>query len=468
MENIFSKNRIFIITFFSLIFSLLIFFSSYDYFISFLVLLFLFLLVLFFLKPLWGLYLMAVSLPINGLAIHFKFLELPFIDLLSLLVLTSFFISHFYFYFYSSKAPKLKLPFLGIFSAFFLATIVSAFFSDNIISSIWYSFRWIMFFYLAFIVLPFNLIKDLKILKRVLIFLSLASFLVALMGFYSLFIQDWSDSFFRLKPIYLFGDWIFGENYNLLAEFLIMSVFVVLSLKYFTQSVRLKKLINVFAFILILANLLTFGRTAWISISIQFILFFLIDFIIIKGKRPKLKELAIVSFFILIFVYPFFTKMISLQEANISSTENRFLLTKIAVESFLDKPFFGNGSGSFVFLVGDNIRFVAKYGDPLDSHGFLQKILAENGIISLIIFLIFLFLIFKRLFVAILKNKDDYKLLLPLFLSSFGVYFYQIFNTSYYKARVWIPIAVSLIAVELIYQKNKNKKDEESKHDEKN
>ena len=44
----------------------------------------------------------------------------------------------------------------------------------------------------------------------------------------------------------------------------------------------------------------------------------------------------------------------------------------------------------FINTIGTNIRFVAKYGEPLDSHGVWQKIFVEAGILGLIFFIIFI------------------------------------------------------------------------------
>ncbi|MFA5644636.1 MAG: O-antigen ligase family protein [Patescibacteria group bacterium] len=455
-EIFYSKNRYWIVLFLGILFFLAIILSSYSYLISFLLILLFFLFLLFFLSPLFVVYLIALFLPVTGFALTYSPLEIPFIDLLSLLVLSSFLIRHIYIYFFSLEKEKIKFPQGGAFLFFFLATLLSGLFSKDIFDSLWYSFRWILFFYLAFVVLPFNTIKNLVNLKRVLTFISLGGFLVALMGLVSLFLQDWQDSFFRVKPLFLFGDWIFGENYNLLAEFLILSSFIVLSLKYWFNSFRISRFLNVLAVFLIFINFLTFGRTAWITIFLQIFIYLAIEFLLIKKRKIILKEFILVSFLALILIAPFFVKMLSLQEANVSSTENRLLLTQISWSSFWERPLVGHGSGSFVSLVEDNIRFVAKYGDPLDSHGFGQKVLAENGILGTIAFLLFLFFIFRKIYLGLISNQKDYKLLLPLFVASFGGFFYQLFNTSYYKGRVWLPIAIALIAVELI-DKNKGK-----------
>ena len=452
-----SRDRWLFISILSILFLVAIIFSAHNYIASFIILAFLFVVVLFFIKPLSGLCLMALFLPITGLAVSYKTFELPFIDLLSVVVLTSFAIRHVYLYFFSDQKEKIKFPGGLYFLIFFIITLISGLLSDGIITHVWYSFRWILFFYLAFVVMPANLIKDTKTLRRILIFVSLGASAVALMSFASLFMQDWSDTFSRVSPLPIFGQWIFGQNYNLLSEFLSMSAFLILSLKYWVKDLRADRFLNLVAAFFILLVFLTFSRTSWITVSLQLISYFLIYNFAIKKNKVSFKEILLVVFLIFIMLLPFSVKMISLQEANYSSTENRALLTQIAWESFLEKPFFGWGSGSFISLVEDNIRFVAKYGDPLDSHGFGQKVLAENGLFGTISFLIFLLVIFRKIYLGVIRNPKDYKLLLPLFISSAGVFFYQVFNTSYYKGRVWLPIALALIAVDLISDKNGKK-----------
>jgi O-antigen ligase len=103
--------------------------------------------------------------------------------------------------------------------------------------------------------------------------------------------------------------------------------------------------------------------------------------------------------------------------------------------------------------VGDNIRFGANYGDPLDSHGIWQKIIAENGFFGVLTFLIFITLLFRQLYRAIKKYRAEAGLLLPLAVGALGGFVYQCFNTSYYKGKLWLPIAVALVAVKLITMK---------------
>lgn len=155
---------------------------------------------------------------------------------------------------------------------------------------------------------------------------------------------------------------------------------------------------------------------------------------------------------------PLFVYMYRLQsqyDIGVSSTENRLIMTDIAWTTFLDKPVFGQGDGTFINFIADNIRFVAKYGEPLDSHGVWQKILLENGLFGVFTFallLISIFIIFGRFWK---RYGDRYPWFPPLVLGSIGIVIMEFFNTSYYKGKMWLPIALALAAVNLIRTKER-------------
>jgi len=137
----------------------------------------------------------------------------------------------------------------------------------------------------------------------------------------------------------------------------------------------------------------------------------------------------------------------------VSSTENRLLLTQIAWRALAAQPLVGYGPGTFVTLVENNVRFTAKYGDPLDSHGVWQKLIAEVGSLGTAAFALFVGLIFWNLYRALKIYKREAQLLLPLTVAVLGGFIYQWFNTSYYKGKLWVPIAVALAGMNLLKQK---------------
>ncbi|PIT94779.1 hypothetical protein COT96_02715, partial [Candidatus Falkowbacteria bacterium CG10_big_fil_rev_8_21_14_0_10_38_22] len=325
-------------------------------------------------------------------------------------------------------------PLFFSFSFFFATAVISSLFSDNVSLSLWYVVRWILFFYLIYLVLPYNLIKDKRILKNILIWFAISSVVVAVSGVISLYSQDWQNDFVRIKPLGIAGVYPTGDNQNLLAEVLIAGIFFALALKYWFQTERQKRLINLLIIFLSIILIGTFSRAAWIALAIQILIYF-------SYKKELFRKALLPAFLVILLLTPIYYYMFRLQSQysiGVSSTENRLLLTQISWRAFTDKPWFGQGSGNFVSLVADNIRFRAKYGDPIDSHGVWQKILAENGLAGVLTFALFSFNIFYLFYKALKHRSNEFDLLLPLVIGSLGIYLFEFFNTSYYKGKLWL------------------------------
>ena len=398
--------------------------------------------------PKFGLYLIAFCLPIIGWDFYFKGLTLPLVDLLALLLLIAFLIRLFFkIIFKNQKKISIKWPLALPFFIFLLIALISSVFSSDPFYSLWYIIRWPLFLYFSYIFLPYNIIKDTKTLKKTIIATALGSFLVLIFGLFSLYGQNWQDSFFQLKSVSLFGIYLFGENHNLIAEYLNVGVFLILVLKFFEKKLRTKKILDLFFVIMAFGLVLTFSRAAWIVLFIQLIIYIWYYF---RSKNHKPINIILTFLGILILLSPLLWKMEQYQVKNVSSTENRWLLTEIAVQAFYDKPYLGYGDGQFINLVDKNIRFKAKYGEAIDSHGVLQKVLAENGIFGLAAWLFIFVYLFKLFYKALRLYQTRNPWLLPLFLSAGGALLFQIFNTSYYKGKVWLPITLCLSAIGLL------------------
>jgi len=140
-----------------------------------------------------------------------------------------------------------------------------------------------------------------------------------------------------------------------------------------------------------------------------------------------------------------------------SSNYNRLVLSEISWNAFAESPWIGHGPGAFQDIVGNTFVFVVDFGDPLDSHGFVQKILVEHGGLGLLAYVAFLIALMLIFFVAWSqeKNKKEQMQLLSLFIMYIGIIVFELFSTSYYLSRVWIPIGIALAAV-AVYKGKKN------------
>ena len=409
---------------------------------------FLILFFLFLFNPKVGLYLMALLLPVIGFELAFFSLAFPLIDFVALALLLAFVSKLAFNLLFSPDAVgKLKLPLFFPFFLFLLSSFLSAIISEQIFYSVWYFCRCPLFLYLAYIFLPYNLIKDQKTLKKVIIAATISSLIVLIFGFLSLSGQDWRDSFFRIRSVSLMGVFPFGENHNLIAEFLNIGAFFILSLRFLAKDLRLKKLLDIIFVFSILGIILTFSRSGWLVLFFQGISY---SIIYLRDRGLKKNDFIFPLILLVLFSSPLFFKMNRLQSDNTSSTENRLLLTEIALKAFKEKPLLGHGSGSFILLVQDNLRFSTKYGEAIDSHGILQKVLAENGVLGFLAWLFILAVLIKIFIKAIKEHSFNYPWLTPLILGALGGLFFQFLNTSYYKGKVWLPIILALLAIKLL------------------
>ena len=416
------------------------------------------LLIIIAFQPKIGIYLIAACLPIIGRDINLYGLVIPISDLVALLTLYGFVINLFYRVIFKPKdCIKITWPLFFPFLIFFLTNILSIIFSANPAYSFYYFLRWPFFLYVAYIFVPANVIVDTKTLKNTVVIVFLSAMAVLFSGYLSLIGQDWQNSFFRLKSVYFWGAYPFGDNHNLIAEFLNIGVFFVLVIKEFLKTKRGKRVANIIFFLTALGIILTFSRAGWITLFLQLGIYL---FFWTKNDRKKKLSIAMFALLGVVIISPLLWKMSVLQDNNTSSTENRLLLTEIAWNAFKEKPLFGHGSGEFINLVGNNIRFVAKYGAPIDSHGALQKVLAENGILGLISWLFVLAYLARFSFLAIKKYYPKVSWVLPFALAALGGIFFQFFNTSYFKGRVWFPLTLFYLAIkfseQLYVKKNKD------------
>ncbi|MDA3802481.1 MAG: O-antigen ligase family protein [Patescibacteria group bacterium] len=320
--------------------------------------------------------------------------------------------------------------------------------------SIWYFIRWPLFLYLAYILVPFNLIRDRKTLKYVLITITFSSLIVLVFGFLSLYGQDITNSVFRIRSIPFFGVYPFGQNHNLIAEFLNIGTFFILSLRALAKSVRFKRFLDVVFILSAIGIILTFSRTAWIVLALQSLVYIWLYF---KDRRVNKKQIVVPIIILVLMFIPFIFKMENIQEENTSSTDNRLMLTQISLEAFKEKPLIGHGSGEYIRQVEKNIRFRAKYGEPIDSHGILQKVLTENGILGFVSWIFIVLVLSLSFYSALLKYRKKAPWLPPLIIGSMGGLIFQFLNTSYYKGKVWLPIVITLLAIQLLETDSKRK-----------
>lgn len=420
-------------------------------------------------RPDHGLYLLAFLAPFAGLVVNFGAYEwsraipylggidAPAVDFLAMLLLLGLIIRAIVQLPARDMSPIRPTPLIGFFVLFLFANILSLALGaqqDLIAQGVKFVVRPVLFVYLMYVILPNRILSDDVRLLRALRWFFAAGVLAAVIGLVSFLIVDPVQGLWhRATPFAFWGIAPLGYNHNLLAEVLVLMAPIGSYLVYREAHATKRKLFFLATVLVTVVALLTFARTAWIVLALELMLFIwfyryeIRHSIVMKYAR----KIAIMGFILLLPVMVYMTA-ISTSDLVAGSTNTRVDLTRIAWEYFKRSPLVGNGPGSFIPIVSDTQVFFIEYGDPLDAHGMIQKVMAENGLLGLITWGALLCAIVAYAFHACMRARDaDTRArMTALFIVLVAALAYQLFNTSYYNAKMWLPIGFALVGSQLI------------------
>jgi len=410
-----------------------------------------------------GLYLLILAAPFIGLMVHVPTGELgivseffsgsadfALVDGIAIVLFLAWLIKSIYLWkIRGFDRWQIYFPGAIFFSAFIGVALLSVFMAgEDWQQSFKYCVRPIMFFYLVFLVLPYNLIRSKIELRRVFQIFYGAGIFSAFLGLISLFILPTAGILTRAAPIAFWGISPLGENHNLLAEVLIAALPIGMILFHNSKTKWSSLGLALGNGLIFVIALLTFARTAWIAILFMAIVYFAL---IYQKKLVKISKYILVLILLLapviVYMYIFSTSYVAL-----SSTEARLMLSEIAVQMFSASPVLGQGAGMFMNYVGATNLFTFEFGQPMEAHGVLQKVMGEMGLAGLIALASMFGYVIVRLAKSF-KNlpwasQGKYIVALSLVMAV-GSICYQLFNTNYYNSKLWIPLALALAAAKV-------------------
>ena len=278
--------------------------------------------------------------------------------------------------------------------------------------------------------------------------------LLALGGLYQFLFGSKGLGFRRAFPFGVGSFYPLGYNHNLLSEALI-AIIPIAFIFYYREKDVLKRYLYL-ASIVFMAGItfLTFSRAGWLALLVEAIVFF----IFLYRQKISRDMYKILSWLFAVALIPFGIILYYLNSTPIAqgSNLNRIKLIEIALDLFKHHPFFGAGVGTFYKSVEQIRWYIIEYGGALDAHGMFFKVLSETGILGTVAFFGFLISIFYYVFARYLKIKDkEWALVvLGLIVVSVGIVVFEWFGTSYYIAKMWLPIGLTLVAVNLIKEKH--------------
>lgn len=421
-------------------------------------------LIILFLKYHWvGLYALILASPFIGLMVIVPTggvgfvseffsgsVDFPLVDGIAILLFAAWLIKSFYLWkIRGFDRWQIYFPGILFFGVFIGAALLSVLMSgDAWLQSLKYVVRPITFFYLMFLVLPYNLIRTKDNLRRCFQIFYGAGFFSAVLGLISLFILPAAGLLQRATPIGFFGVSPLGENHNLLAEILVAALPVGFILFQQTKNKWISLFLILSNSLIFVIALLTFARTAWIAIFFEVLIYFALV------HRKKLVEYSKYLIIFLLLISPMIIYMYAFSTSYVatSSTEARLMLSEISVVMLKMSPFLGQGAGMFTDYVANTYLFTFEFGQPMDAHGVLQKVAGEMGLFGLLTLVLMFGYVLMRLgrsYKALPPTSQGKYIVIMSLVMVVGSIIYQLFNTNYYSPKLWIPIALAVAATKV-------------------
>ena len=343
---------------------------------------------------------------------------------------------------------KFLLPGFPLFILFFLSAITSLFnvADSDVETGVQYIARNIIFIYAAYVLLPVNIVRRRAEIWRGARVLLIVGAFATLWGIASLFIvEPFWGIWRRVTPFAIDGWAPFGLFHNDLAEVLVAILPLVFYWLYRETRDTWRKIAFLYAVVMTAVTLLTFSRTAWIVLFVQVVIF-----MALSTRLAWRSVVRSVAPFAAIIVVPIAIYMLIFSGSSYvaSSTSARVDLARIAAIAFAEHPIIGNGVGTYISLVAGATAFRIEYGPPFDAHGVIQKLAAEQGTLGLATFFLLVSVLVLIVYRAWRHEQDEHykELLLAMLVIAVGAVVFQVFNTQYYTAKMWMPIGLALTA----------------------
>lgn len=406
------------------------------------------------LKPIIPLYGMAVLYPFIHWELNAANLNAPLVDVIGVAALAAWIVR---ITWQKAVAPRQKLnlqfPAWPLFLGFIIIAAVSAYMSWDMAASFKYVARPLIFFYAVYVVFVVNTVRTKEQLQRLLATLYAVGILIALYGVYSFFAMNvprFIDR--RVVPVNIFGKNPLGANHNLVADVMITTIPIGLYLMTRATHHTTQKIIFLGVLLMAGVNLLTFSRSGWLAMLLEMVMLVLFYY------RHNMKRVLKYAAAVLVIASPLVLALFFLfsQESFQSSNENRLILNDVAYEMFADRPLIGQGPGTFKSVLESTPLYIQLFGEPIDAHGFIQKVGSELGLLGLLCFLgligWMLYRVYQQLRARNTSNEWSI-VLMSVFLMAVGSVFFQLFQTSYFISKMWLPIGVAVAAAAIASRK---------------
>lgn len=304
---------------------------------------------------------------------------------------------------------------------------------------------------IGFLIVIVNNIENKKQLNSILTLFVFTAVLVAVYGLYQYKVgikldRAWVDV--SINPdinTRVFS--VFG-NPNILAEYLIMSIPISISLFWSTKKLLKKLIFLVSSLILIGTLILTFSRGGWLGFA-----FGLLIFVVLVEKRLLLSLIPAGVLAIFIMPSSVIHRIATIGNLSDSSNAYRIKVWTITLDIIRDNWMTGVGFGYIPFRE-TFIKYIRTM-NVYHAHNMYLETLAEMGIGGFLVFIAFIFIIYKYAIITLMKNNDRYLKIITagLLAGLSSVLFHGLFENILYLPRIivtfWVLISFILVAVKL-------------------
>lgn len=239
------------------------------------------------------------------------------------------------------------------------------------------------------------------------------------------------------------------------ANFLLVPFFI--SLVRYVRNRELFKGYFLLSILILVSIILTISRGAYIALIVSLILFFLYLILNRKKENYQNKLFGIVIILTVSIVLSlgmiyrlngkssgenFLEHSIVENAQEDGSANDRLTTYKIAYDLFKSQPVFGNAPGGFGVLTKKSDESVKEKGYGTVNNEYLE-ILAENGLIGLILFLLFLGFYFVEIWPNFKSRNESNKLMIVgLFSGIVGIFIQYNFFSTLYIIYIWAFLAL--------------------------
>ncbi|MDP2683862.1 MAG: O-antigen ligase family protein [bacterium] len=444
----------------------------------------------------WGFWIVCTELIIGSFGQLFAINVENFNISIRLAIFLSLMIAYIYHVYKTKQIPFIKSKLWKYFIFLFIFLIIGLLLglsNGNIAKDVFYDFNGFLYFGLIFV--AFTVVKDWSQINS---FLQILYASVLAMTFKTLFLVFYFSHVFDEALISLVYKWIRNTRVGEISQILdnyyriffqshiwaVIAFVIVLTYLIYIKKSEIDKKNYIWSWIILVASslniIISFSRSFWLALFITLLLMMLFFYFKEKFRFKKLLNISAILLFVVIFDLILITGIVNIKlplssgsgdsvsvatliknrvsDSGEAAVTSRYELLDPLITKFLKNPITGSGFGTTVTYDTDDPRSKGLYTTYSFEWGYLD-IIVKIGVLGLLVYLLFIYKIFKLGITALKQTftKDAYALILGLLFSLILIITTHI-TTPYLNHPLGIFLIIIASAIFYINQKSETNK----------